>query len=80
MQLRIGRFSGHSSHHLRVLREVGLVDMEKDLLDGRWVYYSINETALQPLNEACDAFFQPERVKPRHYACGPSASRPIGWQ
>ncbi|HET9011087.1 MAG TPA: metalloregulator ArsR/SmtB family transcription factor [Gemmatimonadaceae bacterium] len=31
------------SHHLRALREVGLV---RDRRDGRWVYYSIAEQAL----------------------------------
>ncbi len=34
------------SHHLRVLREAGLVDMERDAVDGRWIYYSVNEVAL----------------------------------
>ncbi len=62
------------SHHLRVLREVGLVDMEKDALDGRWIYYSVNKAALRQLNEAFGAFFQPERIKPRHYAYGPQAA------
>ena len=27
------------SHHLRILREVGLVDVERDPDDARWVYY-----------------------------------------
>ena len=31
------------SHHLRALREAGLV---RDRRDGRWVYYSIAEPAL----------------------------------
>jgi len=31
------------SHHLRALREAGLV---RDRRDGRWVYYSIAEQAL----------------------------------
>ena len=40
------------SHHLRVLREAGLVDVERDLLDARWVYYSVNRAALDELNAA----------------------------
>lgn len=49
------------SHHLRALREAGLV---RDRRDGRWVYYSIAEQALtatrltiyelEPLRSAVD--------------------------
>jgi ArsR family transcriptional regulator len=62
------------SHHLRVLREVGLVEVEKDALDARWVYYSVNEDALQELNNAFGAFFQPQRIKPRRPSCGPQGA------
>jgi len=59
------------SHHLRVLREAGLVDVERDALDARWVYYSINRQALEGLNQAWGAFFDPQRIKPRRLTCGP---------
>jgi ArsR family transcriptional regulator len=59
------------SHHLRVLREAGLVDVERDAFDARWVYYSINRPALKELNQALGAFFDPERIKPRRLTCGP---------
>ena len=59
------------SHHLRVLREVGLVDVERDALDARWMYYSINRQALEELNQAWGAFFDPQRIKPRRLTCGP---------
>ena len=59
------------SHHLRVLREAGLVDVERDALDARWVYYSVNPDALHTLRNAFDAFFDPARMKPRR-VCGPS--------
>jgi len=59
------------SHHLSVLRQAGLVDMERDPTDGRWVYYSINRAALNELNAAFGAFFDPERIKPRRLSCGP---------
>src|SRR4030067_419980 len=45
------------SHHLRVLREAGLVDVERDALDARWVYYSINRAALEEINAAFGVFF-----------------------
>ena len=59
------------SHHLRVLRESGLVDVERDAVDARWVYYSINRNALDEILGAFGAFFDPARIKPRRQTCGP---------
>ncbi len=59
------------SHHLKVLRESGLVDAERDPNDARWVYYSINRQALEVLNQAFGVFFDPQRIKPRRLTCGP---------
>jgi ArsR family transcriptional regulator len=59
------------SHHLRVLREAGLIDVERDALDARWMYYSINRLALDKLNQAWGTFFDPQRIKPRRLTCGP---------
>ena len=62
------------SHHLRILREVGLVDVERDAVDARWVYYSINQSTLAQLAQTFGAFFDPTRIKERHPACGPQGS------
>lgn len=59
------------SHHLSKLRAVGLVDVERDAVDSRWMYYSINRAALDELNSAFGAFFDPERIQPRRPTCGP---------
>jgi ArsR family transcriptional regulator, arsenate/arsenite/antimonite-responsive transcriptional repressor len=59
------------SHHLRVLREAGLVDVERDTVDARWLYYSVNQEALEALNRAFGLFFDPARVQPRRPAFGP---------
>lgn len=59
------------SHHLSKLRAVGLVDVERDAVDSRWVYYSVNRNALQELNSAFGAFFDPGRIQPRQPKCGP---------
>jgi ArsR family transcriptional regulator len=59
------------SHHMRVLREAGLIDVERDAQDARWIYYSINRQALEELNQALGIFFDPERIKPRRLTCGP---------
>lgn len=62
------------SHHIRALRQVGLVEMERDVIDSRWIYYSVNETALQALNDAFGAFFDPARIRPRRATCGPQGA------
>jgi ArsR family transcriptional regulator len=59
------------SHHLRILREAGLIDVKRDAHDARWIYYSINRQALGELNQACGSFFDPKRIKPRRFTCGP---------
>jgi len=73
----LGMASNLISHHLRVLREAGLVDVERDPDDARWVYYSINREALVELNRALGVFFDPERMKPRRQTCGPQAAEVI---
>ncbi len=61
------------SHHLRVLREAGLVNVERDAVDARWIYYSVNLAALEELRTTFGVFFDPERIKPRRNVCGPQA-------
>jgi hypothetical protein len=62
------------SHHLRVLREAGLVDVERDPEDARWVYYSLNREALEELKRTFGLFFDPLRIKPRRQTCGSQAA------
>lgn len=59
------------SHHLSKLRAAGLVDVERDAVDSRWIYYSVNRAALDELNSAFGTFFDPARIKPRRTTCGP---------
>ena len=62
------------SHHLSVLRQAGLVEIERDAVDARWVYYSINQAALNELTEMFGVFFDLARIKPRRPSCGPQSS------
>jgi ArsR family transcriptional regulator, arsenate/arsenite/antimonite-responsive transcriptional repressor len=62
------------SHHLSILRKAGLVEVERDAIDSRWVYYSVNQKTLQELNRAFGDFFDPERIKPRRPTCGPGGA------
>jgi ArsR family transcriptional regulator len=59
------------SHHLGKLRAAGLVEVERDPVDSRWVYYSINRAALSELSAVLDEFLDPERIQQRHPSCGP---------
>lgn len=59
------------SHHLSVLREVGLIEAERDPIDARWVYYSINPKAMQELRSLFGDFFDTSRIQPRRLTCGP---------
>ena len=62
------------SHHLGKLRDVGLVDVARDPVDSRWMYYSVNRAALDELNATFGAFFDPSRIQPRRPTCGPASS------
>jgi len=70
----LGMSANLISHHVGLLRDAGLVDMERDASDSRWVYYTLNEAAFQELNEAYTAFFDLERIKPRRLFCGPEGA------
>ena len=59
------------SHHLSVLREADLVEVERDPSDARWVYYSVNQKKMEELKQVFNAFFDPERIQPRRTSCGP---------
>ncbi len=62
------------SHHLSVLRQAGLIEVERDAVDARWVYYPIRREALDALNASFGAFFNPARIQPGRPSCGPQAS------
>jgi len=59
------------SHHLKVLREAGLVQAERDPIDARWVYYSVDHAVLEELRTWLFAFLDPARIQPRTSSCGP---------
>ncbi|MFU8827390.1 MAG: ArsR/SmtB family transcription factor [Brevefilum sp.] len=59
------------SHHLSILRDADLIETERDPLDARWVYYSINVSKLEEIRTVLNLFFDPGRIKPRLLTCGP---------
>ena len=72
---RLGLPMNLISHHLKVLREAGLVKAERDLLDARWIYHSVNQEELARLREQLSAFLDPGRIQSRLPMCGPQFAR-----
>ena len=70
---RLGLSLSLISHHLRVLREVGLVQSERDPDDARWIYYSINREVLGRLDGEMRGLLDAKRIQPRVPSCGPRA-------
>jgi len=62
------------SHHIGILRKTGLVNIERDSVDARWVYFSVNKAALQALSEVFEQFFDIRRIQPRQPNCGPQTT------
>ena len=58
------------SHHLKVLEKAGLVDSRRDVLDGRWVYYTVNREGIGQWHTWFTTFFDPTRIQERPL-CGP---------
>lgn len=59
------------SHHLRVLREAGLIDDRRDTLDGRWIYYAVNRERVGQCRAWLDQLLNPARLRERPLLCGP---------
>ena len=58
------------SHHLKVLSETGLVNARRDRVDGRWVYYSVDRSAVARWHAWFAALFDPAQIRQRP-VCGP---------
>ena len=63
------------SHHLGLLREAGLINLERDQFDGRWIYFSINQETLGNYINLINNFLDPKSIQPRQVSCGPNFSR-----
>ncbi|MCS7259543.1 MAG: metalloregulator ArsR/SmtB family transcription factor [Anaerolineae bacterium] len=59
------------SHHLRVLREAGLIRSRRDRVDSRWIYYSVNRETVAYWHSWFSWFLHPARIRKRAVLCGP---------
>jgi ArsR family transcriptional regulator len=62
------------SHHLRALREAGLVRSRRDERDARWIFYCVDEQALEAVGSEFQALFSPASLGRRAPRCGPACS------
>lgn len=60
------------SHHLRVLREAGLIHGDHAPADERWIYYTVDVESLTHLRAALMQRLDPSRIQPRQPDCGPA--------
>jgi len=67
---RLGLPPNLLSHHLRVLREAGLVTSRRDVIDGRWIYYEVDKEAVVRWQSWFTNFLNPARLQERPL-CGP---------
>ncbi len=67
---RLGLPPNLLSHHLRVLRQVGLINSRRDALDGRWIYYAVDKEAVTRWRTWFAEFLDPARLQERSL-CGP---------
>jgi len=65
------------SHHLRVLREAGLINNRRDVVDARWIYYSVDREVVSRWQRWFSQFFDPARIQERWVLCGPEGQQII---
>ncbi len=68
---RLGLPPNLLSHHLRALRQAGLVRSRRDAVDGRWSYYVVSKDTLAHWQGWFQEFLDPARVRKRLVLCGP---------
>jgi ArsR family transcriptional regulator len=57
------------SHHLRILKDVGLVRDRRDADDSRWIYYSINDDRITLLRNAISMYIETTKTNTTLASC-----------
>jgi len=63
------------SHHLRVLQKAGLIHSRRDALDGRWIYYSVDQEMVATCQQYLMHLLDPGRIRERPFLCGPEGQK-----
>ena len=74
---RLGLPSNLLSHHLSVLRKAGLINSRHDVVDGRWIYYSVDRDAVTRWRAWLNEFLDPARIQARATLCGPEGQQSV---
>lgn len=72
---RLGLPPNLLSHHLRVLREAGMINSRRDAVDSRWIYYSVDKETIIKWRVWLAEFLDPERIQDRPVLCGPEGQQ-----
>jgi len=68
---QLGMPSSLLSHHMRILRQAGLVRSRRDAVDARWIYCAVDRSAVTRWRNWLHAFLDPARIQERAVLCGP---------
>lgn len=74
---RLGLPPNLLSHHLRVLKEAGLVRSRHDVVDARWIYYTVDKEAARRWQSWLSELLNPARIQERLCLCGPEGQQPV---
>jgi ArsR family transcriptional regulator len=72
---RLGMPPNLLSHHLRILRRAKLVKSRRDVVDGRWIYYTVDREAIIQWRDWFNQFLDPARIQERPVLCGPEGQQ-----
>ena len=79
LQESLGLAPNLLSHHLRSLEKAGLVQSRRDRVDGRWIYYSVNQEAVVRWQAWFSGLFNPAQIQNRS-VCGPEGQQILAEQ
>jgi ArsR family transcriptional regulator len=74
---RLGLPPNLLSHHLRVLREAGLVRNRHDVVDARWIYYTVDKEAAWRWQTWLNELLNPARIQECLCLCGPEGQQQV---
>jgi ArsR family transcriptional regulator len=74
---RLGMPPNLLSHHLRILRQAGLINSRRDAIDGRWIYYTADREAVTYWQNWFNQFLDPARIQTRATLCGPEGLQSV---
>ncbi len=74
---QLGLASNLLSHHLKVLEKAGLVQSRRDVVDGRWIYYAVNQECMVEWHSWVTDFFNPNHIQIGS-VCGPEGRDVVG--